>query len=202
MSEQNDISLEHKRIGLARTPLKRGLVAFTFEANTAPDRADVLILRHSDGSTMPATYAGSATPEMVTEGESPCMLIDEYVIDPSGAPLAMSVVDMFEADGDASSGHDWGVMGLPQGPLTPVLKASDRRGADDVEAAFASKGFAAYLADRHLSIGAGDEATVSGRAGTIISVDRRKRVADIEFRDDGETMSVDLHEIDELESNE
>lgn len=126
-----------------------------------------------------------------------------YAVDPSGTAITSILGDATSATDEA--GHDWGALGLPQGPLTRVRALAGRRDddfEDDIESAFSSQGYSEYSADRRLSIGAGDQATVSRRVGTIITVDRRKRTAEILFGEDDSRQVVDFDDIAELEPNE
>ena len=201
MSSKSNISLEQNPVGTARTPIRRGLIEFTYTPDQAPDKVDLLILRGPDGSLVPAKFAGFINEDQTRrEGWS---LAEMYVVDPSGTAIESILSDATVVPAQAR-GHDWGALGLPQGPLTRVRALANRRDdlfEDDIESAFSSQGYYEYSADRRLSIGAGDNATLAGRVGTIITVDRRKRTVEILFREDDSRQVVDFDDIAELEPN-
>lgn len=204
MSDKSDISSKsskHNHVAVARTPVRRGLICFSFEPGQAPGQADLLILRGPDGFLVPARFAGFAKGDLT--GDGAWSLVEMYAVDPSGTAITSILGDATAAT-DEALGHDWGALGLPKGPSTRVRALADHRDddfEDDIESAFSSQGYSEYSADRRLSIGAGDKATVSGRVGTIIAVDRRKRTAEILFGEDDSRQVVDFDDIAELEPN-
>ncbi len=163
-----------------------------------PAEGDIVLLRGGDGRLVAARYGGAFTDDEASEA-SLFDLTGVYAVDPDGAELASVTNSSFDPDeGEPSGRHDWGALGLPDGPRTRVSPIHLHRAQDDVALALGSDGYRRYATDRRMSIGPGDFIEVAGRTGITISVDRRTRHLELRF-DDGTTETVGFDDIEELE---
>lgn len=192
----SDISREQRRVGAARTVVSPWVVPFKHVPETDVHGADVLVLQRSDGTRLAARYLGSRV--STTFDSEALNLIGVYIVHPEGEPLS-SFIDLPAGKAPHTGTHDWGAMGLPDGPDTCVRPMrSENRVRDDVAIARASYGNHRYASERALSLGAGDVVKVEGQRARVLSIDRRKGLVDVEH--EGAVHTISLEAIAYLEN--
>jgi hypothetical protein len=121
-------------------------------------------------------------------------LTGAYRIDASGIPIEEITGEPWAGDDHDAAVHDWGAMGLPDGPRTAVVPVVEHSEADDAAVAAGSAGFQELMFTRDLSLAPGDSVTVGGRSGTLVAIDRRTRIVQVVFQD-GDMQSTSMEDI-------
>jgi hypothetical protein len=193
----HNISPEQCQIWVARTADEVGLVTLDPAAadELAPTDADIFSVRRGDADICLAQLIGPI------DGETPDSdrweLVARYRISLAGEPLSSIIAGLTPFQ--TGMGHDWGALGLPDGLDTRVVPADAISLADDaLGVARASSGHQFVEASWQLTIGAGDRIEVDGRQVTVLTVDRRKRTAEI-VDDTGAVRTIAFDEIDNEE---
>ena len=194
---QRDISLEHNKIALARTPVASAFVYFGWDGTIPIADADVLILRDAVNVLCAARFIGYSS-EPTADDDEVLALIAAYCIADQGETLAAILGGERQVWIPEQAGHDWGAMGLPEGPETPMRRLDGTDVPDDVDVAHRSAGYRQLRDSRALSIAPGDTIKAGGSTGTLVAIDRRKRTVEIEAGG-GETRPFTFDDIEELE---
>jgi hypothetical protein len=192
-----DISHEYKWILTARTS-EGEVVAVAGDDIEAVRGADVLVLRTGSG-VRAARFVGAVPTPLA--GLETVELAGAYVVASDGIRLSelIATPDPGVESPGSRSGHEWGALGLPDGPETRVLPLGAPGLSDDVAAARASAGFAALAADPLLAVSPGDRVAVRGVTRTVVAVDRRERTMELDA--DGQPVVERFDEIHTMEQD-
>jgi hypothetical protein len=185
----HDISHQIEHTVLARTAGGRGLIVATIRSALGQlDSADVLIVRGPDGRRDAARFVATAE---ALSAEANHVVERAVRAAPGGEPLSAFIDDPLPA---APGGHDWGALGLADGPDTTVVPAPTSDRPNDLEVALASRGHALWKQDWQLRLVPGDRVHAGERDGKVVAIHRRSGTADIE-RTDGSIDQVDLDDV-------
>jgi hypothetical protein len=186
----HDISLKHNNAIVARTAAIRGFVVVSVDPATPPvDEDDVLVLRDNAGRHHAGRRVGDAHTDLAATPDH--VLVGIYRASPEGERLGAVIDDVALGDAD---GHDWGALGLPEGPDTRVVRATTVAPPDDLALASSSRGHGAWQSDWQASLAPGDAVRIGDLVGSVLAIDRRKGAIEV-GREGGLPITVEFDEI-------
>ncbi len=178
----------------ARTATGMVFLTLTDDDVGHPTGADLIAIRNAAGDMVAARLIGPVAGD-VPESER-WRIERRWRVDASGAPLA-TVAQEIELRAGSVQGHDWGALGLPEGLDSCVRPIDDAVTIDELTLAHASSGHRMLDRNPLLTMAPGDHVVVDGTAGTVVTIDRRKRM--VEIARDGD---VTVHDFDNVQVQE